>query len=112
MYRTICDGVLNTGMAAHPLGHRRLWQLVAFIRSLGVPGDGVGGSRRGELQSSTRSGFPTRILPASSSPGNDWLTYSGTYGSNRHSALGQIDARNVNTLTMRWVHQLVGGTTK
>jgi hypothetical protein len=45
-------------------------------------------------------------------PGNDWLTYSGAYGSSRHSSLTQIDSHNVNTLTMRWIHQLVGGHDK
>ena len=41
VYRTIRDGVPKTGMAPHPLGHRRLWLLVAYIRSLGVPADSV-----------------------------------------------------------------------
>ena len=40
------------------------------------------------------------------------MTFSGTYGSNRHSGLVQIDSHNVNTLTMRWMHQLVGGHDK
>src|SRR5580658_7402682 len=111
VYRTIRDGVPNTGMAAHPLGHRRLWQLVAFIRSLGVPGDGVAAAAE-ESSKLNQVRLPYADLAGLEQSGNDWLTYSGTYGSNRHSALGQIDARNVNTLTMRWVHQLVGGHDK
>ena len=111
VYRTIRDGVPNTGMAPHPLGHRQLWQLVAFIRSLGVPGEGVVAAE----EESTKL-HQVRVsydeLAALEKAGDDWLTYSGTYSSSRHSALGQIDARNANTLTMRWMHQLVGGHDK
>jgi alcohol dehydrogenase (cytochrome c) len=111
VYRTIRDGVPDTGMAPHPLGHRRLWLLVAYIRSLGVPTDSVAAaaeesSRMRQIQLSYDE------LAAVEQPGNDWLTYSGAYGSNRHSSLTQVDSRNVGTLTMRWMHQLVGGHDK
>ena len=111
VYRTIRDGVPNTGMAAHPLGHRRLWQLVAFIRSLGVPDAGVAAA----VEESSKLGqvrLPYSELAGIEQPGKDWLTYSGAYGSNRHSSLTQIDSHNVNTLQVRWIHQLVGGHDK
>ena len=111
VYRTIRDGVPNTGMAAHPLGHRRLWQLVAFIRSLGVPGDSVVAAAE-ESSKLNQVRLSYEELAGLQQSGNDWLTYSGAYGSNRHSALTQIDAHNVTTLTMRWMHQLVGGHDK
>jgi alcohol dehydrogenase (cytochrome c) len=111
VYRTIRDGVPNTGMAAHPLGHRQLWRLVAFIRCLGVPADSVAAaaqenSRMRQIQLSYTE------LAGLEAPGNDWLTYSGSYGSNRHSVLRQINSRNVGSLTIRWMHQLVGGHDK
>jgi alcohol dehydrogenase (cytochrome c) len=111
VYRTIRDGVPNTGMAPHPLGHRQLWLLVAYIRSLGVPGGSIAAaaeesSRLRQIQVSYGE------LAGLEQPGNDWLTYSGAYGSNRHSSLTQIDARNVGKLTLRWMHQLVGGHDK
>ncbi len=111
VYRTIRDGVPDTGMAPHPLGHRKLWLLVAYIRSLGVPADSVAvvaeeNTRMRHIQVSYDE------LAGLEQPGNDWLTYSGAYGSNRHSSLTQIDSRNVGTLTMRWMHQLVGGHDK
>jgi alcohol dehydrogenase (cytochrome c) len=111
VYRTIRDGVPNTGMAAHPLGQRRIWLLVAYIRSLGVPGDSVAAavqesSRMREIRVSYNE------LASIEAPGSDWLTYSGAYGSTRHSVLQQINARNVSSLSMRWMHQLVGGHDK
>jgi alcohol dehydrogenase (cytochrome c) len=111
VYRTIRDGVPNTGMGAHPLGHRRLWQLVAFIRSLGVPDSGVATAVE-ESSKLNQVRLPYDELAALEQPGKDWLTYSGAYGSNRHSSLTQIDAHNVNTLQVRWIHQLVGGHDK
>ena len=45
-----------------------------------------------------------RILNAESEPEN-WLTYSGGYGSNRHTLLDQIDATNAEDLELKWVFQ-------
>ena len=45
-----------------------------------------------------------RILNAADEPEN-WLTYSGGYDSQRHTGLDQIDARNVDDLELKWVHQ-------
>jgi len=107
VYRTIRDGVPNTGMAPHPLGHRQLWQLVAYIRSLGVPGDSLAAAAQ-ENAKLRQIRVSYDELAAIDEPGNDWLTYSGSYGSNRHSSLAQINTNNVNTLSVRWMHQLVG----
>jgi alcohol dehydrogenase (cytochrome c) len=45
-----------------------------------------------------------RLLKASEEPRN-WLTYSGSYNSQRHSLLRKIDLGNVANLEMKWVHQ-------
>ena len=45
-----------------------------------------------------------RLLRASDEPTN-WLTYSGTYFSQRHSLLKQIDVTNATTLELKWVFQ-------
>lgn len=45
-----------------------------------------------------------RLLNAATEPHN-WLTYSGTYKSQRHSALAQIDRTNVEQLELQWVFQ-------
>ena len=46
-----------------------------------------------------------RLLTAADEPHN-WLTYSGTYASQRHSSLSQIDRANVADLELKWVFQL------
>ena len=45
-----------------------------------------------------------RLLRAAQEPKN-WLTYNGTYASNRHSLLRQIDPSNVKNLEQKWVFQ-------
>ena len=45
-----------------------------------------------------------RLLNAADEPHN-WLTYSGSYSSNRHSALDQITPANVVDLQLQWVFQ-------
>ncbi len=45
-----------------------------------------------------------RILHASQEPQN-WLTYSGTYMSQRYSLLNQITPENAKDLTLKWVFQ-------
>ncbi|MCY4599527.1 MAG: hypothetical protein OXF27_06375, partial [Acidobacteria bacterium] len=45
-----------------------------------------------------------RLVNAADEPHN-WLTYSGTFSSQRHSALDQITLHNVGGLEMKWVFQ-------
>jgi alcohol dehydrogenase (cytochrome c) len=46
-----------------------------------------------------------RLLRAAQEPHN-WLTYSGSYASHRHSALNQLDRANVGILGVKWVYQM------
>ena len=39
-------------------------------------------------------------------PGDNWLTYSGDYGAQRHSPLDQIHSGNVANLTTKWVYHV------
>ena len=111
VYRTIRDGVPNTAMPPHPLPHADLWRLVAFIRSLGLPADSLATVRQ-ESAKLRQVQVSYADLAAQEEPGDDWLTYGGAYGSNRHSSLAQINSRNVGLLGVRWMYQLVGGHDK
>jgi alcohol dehydrogenase (cytochrome c) len=46
-----------------------------------------------------------RIVAASQTEPQNWLTYSGSYSSQRFSNLAQITSENVNNLTLKWVFQ-------
>ena len=39
---------------------------------------------------------------------NNWLNYSGSYDSKRHTALKQIDTSNVGTLMAKWNFHVPG----
>ena len=45
------------------------------------------------------------LLQAEENPGN-WLTYSGSYKSQRYSSLDQINRKNVNKLKLKWAFQM------
>jgi alcohol dehydrogenase (cytochrome c) len=47
---------------------------------------------------------PERLLHANDEPQN-WLTYSGSYASQRYSLLKQVDLSNVKNLELKWVFQ-------
>jgi alcohol dehydrogenase (cytochrome c) len=105
LYRTIRDGVPKTAMMDHPLGWSRIWQIVAYIRSIDVASGALSvppltQSRLDKLR------VPFDDLAAISQPAVDWLNYSGSYSSTRHSLLTQITADNVSRLGLRWMVQL------
>lgn len=72
---------------------------------------GLGGVATGQVPSSeieTSSFEPVtweRLVNAEEEPQN-WLMYSGTFDSKRHSRLDQVHNRNVNRLELKWTHQL------
>ena len=104
LYRTIRLGVPNSTMPPHPLPQQQLWQLVAHIRSIDVQRERTVPAL--ELQENARRvSVSAADLATTTLPSDDWLTYSGSYSSLRHSALKQIDAGNVARLAMRWLHQ-------
>jgi alcohol dehydrogenase (cytochrome c) len=47
---------------------------------------------------------PERLLHANDEPQN-WLIYSGSYASQRHTLLKQVDPANVKNLELKWVFQ-------
>jgi alcohol dehydrogenase (cytochrome c) len=105
LYRTIRYGVPKTAMMEHPLGWTPIWQLAAYIRSIDVGSAELSvppliQSRLDKLR------VPFDDLVAATQPGTDWLSYSGSYSSTRHSSLTQITPGNVGRLALRWMVQL------
>jgi len=107
VYRVVRFGVPNTAMRPHPLPETELWQVVAFLRSINASDSTSGAVGRGASRSVSVN-VPYDELAATREPAEDWLTYSGSYGSSRHSALRQINRDNVGQLTLRWIHEFAG----
>ncbi|HEY4212236.1 MAG TPA: PQQ-binding-like beta-propeller repeat protein [Steroidobacteraceae bacterium] len=105
LYRTVRYGIEKTAMMPHPLEWGRIWQVVAYIRSLDVAAgvDAVDPKIQTRLDGIK---LPYAELAAAAEPGADWPNFSGSYASVRHSSLTQINAQNVGNLALRWVVQL------
>jgi alcohol dehydrogenase (cytochrome c) len=100
VFRTIRSGVPNTAMAAQPLPDEHIWQLVGYLRSIDT-----GIASIAEKPAINAVPVPYDELRSIREPAEDWLTYSGSYRSARHSALTQIDPSNVSQLALQWVYQ-------
>ena len=108
VFRTIRDGVPNTAMLATPdVTETQRWQLISFVRF-----ENVSTSDREEQKPasvlSAGVDVPYAEIAAKREPGDDWLTYSGSYTGTRHSTLRQVDRTNVPQLALKWVHQFEG----
>jgi alcohol dehydrogenase (cytochrome c) len=102
IYRSIRLKPAHTAAKAPSLSETELWQVVAFIQSLDksqVSQASVEGTSMADLR------LPYQELAAIHEPSEDWLTFSGSYSSSRHSMLTQINPANVGNLSLRWIHQ-------
>ena len=91
---------------------KRLAIVLALIifGSFGFGSFGVvsGQDRSSDTRSETASLAPVtwdRLVNAADEPQN-WLMYSGTFDSKRHSGLDQVHNRNVHRLELKWAYQL------
>jgi alcohol dehydrogenase (cytochrome c) len=91
----------GTAMAAQPLEEAAIWQVHAYLRSVGLG--------RGEARPATTRPRvdvkPQQILEADRDP-SQWLTYAGNYLGHRHSLLAQVTKENVGRLRLAWAAQL------
>src|SRR2546430_15249806 len=97
-------------MRPHSLPETELWQVVEFLRSINSP-DSTSGAVGHGAGRSLGVNVPYDELAATREPAEDWLTYSGSYGASRHSALRQINRENVGQLALRWIHGFDGQPT-
>jgi len=67
-------------------------------------GGGGGGRGQAAAQAPVADVSFDRLLKSAEEPQN-WLMYSGSYLSQRYSALNQITTANVKDLDLKWVHQ-------
>ena len=114
LYLTITKGIPNTAMFGHELTEKEAWQVVSYLRSL-VKQSGALDSiitDSGDSISKYDNGISAfnpvsyeRLLGAVKEPEN-WMSYSGTFNSQRHSPLTQINQSNVGNLQVEWVYQM------
>jgi alcohol dehydrogenase (cytochrome c) len=76
--------------------------IVAFLGTLKGEAQGAMSLPRASASTGESRGTTERILHADREPHN-WLTYSGTYASQRYSLLNLLTRENVKNLTLKWV---------
>lgn len=102
LYKIVQRGLPATGMPAHDLGEREIWQVVAGVDELR--------HRFARGHDSVPEAWdvspvtPERLVRAAADSGN-WLMYHGAFNSWRHSRLRQIDTATVPGLRLLWVYQ-------
>ena len=101
-YKVIQQGLPATGMPAHRLGDRELWQLVAAVQEL--RGQTAAESTSDSVGWQVEAVTPERLLGAAADSGN-WLMYHGAYNGWRYSRLSQLDTTTVTDLRVVWVYQ-------
>jgi alcohol dehydrogenase (cytochrome c) len=104
VYHAVRKGLSGTGMQPQNLTFEQSWQVVGYVRSLEANGSPP------EQTARTRpaANLPYQAIKDLKRTGEEWLTFSGTYSSQRHSALAQIERANVAELSVAWVHQFDG----
>lgn len=105
LFRTVTLGLPGTAMPGRNLPRDEVWQLVSYLRMVALAP--VLASGAGFVPAVT--GFapvsPVELEQAANHP-KDWLTYSGSYDSQRHSRLSQINRKTVPELRVEWERQL------
>jgi alcohol dehydrogenase (cytochrome c) len=101
LYRTITVGIPKTAMVGRKLLRDDVWRLVGFIQQKTA---NAGTEKTRSNLVSIEPVTAAELRDAENRPG-EWLTYSGSYSSQRHSQLRQINRDNVSRLRVEWERQ-------
>lgn len=97
----IRTGIPAKGMPATQLPEPEMNELLAFLRTLEMPGRLP--TRKIAINGPT---FDSLVNPKQ----GEWLTYHGQLTGNRYSTLDQINTSNVGRLAIEWMFPVPGGT--
>lgn len=100
LYRTITLGIPKTAMVGRSLPRDDVWRLVSFIQRA------TAGAAQDSANELSIAPVTAADLRGAEHRPEEWLTYSGSYSSQRHSQLRQINRDNVSHLRVEWERQL------
>jgi len=106
LYRTITNGIAGTAMVSRYLPRDDTWRLVSYLRHIRVELDAAAATGHEPLpgRSPIAPVTAAELHDADHRP-DEWLSYSGSYTSHRHSRLHQINRGNVGQLRVAWLRQ-------
>ena len=113
MFNTVRRGIAGTSMPPHAWDEKRIWGVIAYLRSISDAHKQAAGSSseegsEGEPNREVDVKVPYSELASTEWPGKDWLAYSGSYSGTRHSQLTQIDRTNITRLAPKWLRVFDG----
>jgi alcohol dehydrogenase (cytochrome c) len=95
----IRTGIPAKGMPATQLPETEMSDLLAFLRTLEMPG---------RLPSRRIAVNGPQFEQVANQKSGEWLSYHGLLSGNRHSALDQINTSNIARLSMQWMFPVPG----
>lgn len=104
LYKSIVEGRLEVGMPPAEVTGDEAWHIAAYVRGL-RNGWSALEAQTTDVPAPRVDLTPDRIENAGAEPEN-WLTYSGSYSSWRHSGLDEVTTENVTDLRLAWVLQM------
>jgi alcohol dehydrogenase (cytochrome c) len=104
LFKTITLGLPGTAMPARDLPRAEVWRLVSYLRKVVLAPAATGAGSTPAVTGFTPV-LPVELEQAANHP-KEWLTYSGSYDSQRHSRLNQINRNNISQLRVEWERQL------
>ena len=103
LFKNIRDGIAGTAMPQATLGNQEVWSIVAHINSLRRASSTTDKSEVIEPPAVTAPRLTETVASA-----DDWLTYSGSYNSQRHSRLSSISRDSASSAQVKWIYQFSG----
>lgn len=108
IYKVLRDGVPNTEMVPTDLSFAERWQVIGYLRNLGLH---FADRNIVTPQLNIPTVTSQQIEAHESRPG-EWLTYSGSLSGWRYTPLAEITPANVSNLRVRWIRQFKSDDTK
>ena len=102
IYRTVRDGISQTGMAPVAMSPYERWQVIGYLRTLQL----ATSNRSTEQLSPINVQVSVEQVRSAGSHADQWLTYSGSLDGRRYSPLTEINPQNVSRLRLRWIRQV------
>jgi alcohol dehydrogenase (cytochrome c) len=106
IFQTITLGIPNTAMSGRQLPRDDVWKLVSYLKRTIVAPPKDATLHESTLAESSLIPVAQAELKVAEDNPDEWLTYSGSYASHRHSRLDKINRQNVSQLRVEWVRQL------
>ena len=109
LFRVITRGVPGTAMQGKKMDAKDVWHVIAYIHTLSAQAPSSSKRSPKVISNTIDKNYSTAttfsdLLDANNET-NNWLMYSGSYDSKRHSILSEMNINTAHTIQLKWVYQ-------